>query len=268
RLTAVTWIMTGVALMFILLRLYCKRMLRTGFWWDDHLLIVAWVCLLIFASFSEAAISHGLGKHITDIDPTTYPLVFQPTFHAGFFSILAADLGKTSFAVTLLRLVPHTWQRITIWFIIISLNIIMGLCAIFLYTQCSPVARNWDQTVSGTCWPGAVQTVFAIIAGAYSSAMDFVLAFFPWVLLWKLQIRRPEKLGVAFAMSLGVLAGATGIVKTIYLQTMNEADYTFYGVDLMIWGTVESATTIMAACIPFFRILVKKASRYYQSSED
>lgn len=40
---------------------------------------------------------------------------------------------------------------------------------------------------------------------AYSAAMDFALALFPWVLIWKVQMRRVEKLGVAFGMSLGVL---------------------------------------------------------------
>jgi hypothetical protein len=40
---------------------------------------------------------------------------------------------------------------------------------------------------------------------AYSGAQDFVLALLPWTIVWKLQMRKKEKLGVAFAMSLGIL---------------------------------------------------------------
>jgi hypothetical protein len=35
--------------------------------------------------------------------------------------------------------------------------------------------------------------------------MDFVLAILPWTFLWKLKMRRAEKLGVAVAMSFGIM---------------------------------------------------------------
>lgn len=35
--------------------------------------------------------------------------------------------------------------------------------------------------------------------------MDITLALLPWKILWNLQMRTPEKIGVIFAMSLGLL---------------------------------------------------------------
>jgi hypothetical protein len=35
--------------------------------------------------------------------------------------------------------------------------------------------------------------------------MDLVLAILPWTVIWKLQMKRKEKIGVALAMSMGVL---------------------------------------------------------------
>lgn len=35
--------------------------------------------------------------------------------------------------------------------------------------------------------------------------MDFFLALLPWKVIWKLQMKRKEKVGVALAMSMGVL---------------------------------------------------------------
>jgi hypothetical protein len=45
---------------------------------------------------------------------------------------------------------------------------------------------------------------FSVLA-AYSGAQDFVLALLPWTLVWNLQMKKKEKVGIAFAMSLGVL---------------------------------------------------------------
>jgi hypothetical protein len=40
---------------------------------------------------------------------------------------------------------------------------------------------------------------------AYSALWDFLLATLPWFIVWKLQMNKREKFGVALAMSLGVL---------------------------------------------------------------
>lgn len=35
--------------------------------------------------------------------------------------------------------------------------------------------------------------------------MEFILALLPWKIIWKLQMQRKEKVGVALAMSMGIL---------------------------------------------------------------
>lgn len=40
---------------------------------------------------------------------------------------------------------------------------------------------------------------------AYSAIVDFVLALLPWKIILSLQMQRHEKIGVAVAMSLGLL---------------------------------------------------------------
>jgi len=39
----------------------------------------------------------------------------------------------------------------------------------------------------------------------YSGAMDILLAILPWKIVWSLTMNKKEKLGVAVAMSMGVL---------------------------------------------------------------
>ncbi len=40
---------------------------------------------------------------------------------------------------------------------------------------------------------------------AYSALMDISLALLPWKIVWKLQMKKKERVGVAVAMSMGVL---------------------------------------------------------------
>lgn len=39
----VCWLSVGVSLLFLVLRLYCKYLTRRWIWWDDYILILAWV---------------------------------------------------------------------------------------------------------------------------------------------------------------------------------------------------------------------------------
>lgn len=41
NLNTAVWILTGAALIFLSLRLYCKLSIRRGLWWDDYVLIAA-----------------------------------------------------------------------------------------------------------------------------------------------------------------------------------------------------------------------------------
>jgi hypothetical protein len=77
--------------------------------------------------------------------------------------------------------------------------------------------------------------------------MDISLALLPWKLIWGLQMKKQEKIGVAFAMSCGLLyveshkyglsleqagadnksssAGITAIVKTTKIESMLATDF-------------------------------------------
>jgi hypothetical protein len=44
ELNIVFWLLTGLAFVFLALRIYCKLHRGRRLWWDDHLLIASWVC--------------------------------------------------------------------------------------------------------------------------------------------------------------------------------------------------------------------------------
>ncbi|KAL1591368.1 hypothetical protein SLS60_012067 [Paraconiothyrium brasiliense] len=42
----------------------------------------------------------------------------------------------------------------------------------------------------------------------YTAAVDFALAIFPWFILWQLNMKRKERLTIAFGLSLGIFSSA------------------------------------------------------------
>ena len=54
--------------------------------------------------------------------------------------------------------------------------------------------------------------------------MDIILALLPWKVVWPLNMRKKEKIGAIIAMSMGVFAGITGIIKLAQTPRMKEGD--------------------------------------------
>ncbi len=229
----------------------------------------------------------GYGLHIWDFDQNNMQAMMLPTNIAGTFLVTGSVWSKTSFGVTLL-FITDGWVKKLTWFCIISMNIAMFLSALFPWVSCTPVQKAWDLATQGTCWDQRVIVDYNIFSAAYSALMYFTLAFLPWKFLWKLQMKQGEKIGVGVAMSMGVFAGVTAVVKTTMLPRMMSSDFgksflviitevermyiahqckTADGVPLWIWGNAEVCSAIIAASIPMLRVLVRdaKSTRQYLS---
>lgn len=152
-----------------------------------------------------AATKWGMGLHFEDLNLVDYVYATKLFVFAQIFAVISIAIAKTSFCVTLLRLANSKWQTFLIWSIIITVNLFIWLAAIFVLVSCNPVAKTWDPSIPGTCWDFLQFHSFGIFIGVYSAFTDFLLALFPWVLVWHLRMRRLEKAGICIAMSMGVL---------------------------------------------------------------
>lgn len=164
--------------------------------------------------------SKGFGRHYKDIDPKVLPYIGLVGNFSSLFAILAAMLSKISFALTLFR-ISEFRMRLFLCFIIATVFLALGTSALFGWIQCTPIARNWDYTVKGTCWNPQVYVIEGVVSGglwklaslvncslivlAYGGCMDMLLALLPWKMIWKLQMKKKEKVAIALAMSMGVL---------------------------------------------------------------
>lgn len=269
-LLAATWALTILSLILLALRFYCKLNHGRPLWWDDHVLAVSWVCLLGATISTNLSVSLGLGQRtavVVQRPREDLVKLSQLSIPGSLLSVLAIVWSKTSFAITVMRICDG-WKRIFLWFAILSINLFMITTGILLNVKCTPLDFILPGGPGKECLPANINVIFGTAASAYSGVMDVLLAFLPWQVVWNLQMKPGEKIGVALAMSMGIFAGVTAFIKCTYIRDLASGDLTFDLTYLMIWSVVEGGVTIIAASIPILRVLIRDATtQYYYGSK-
>ncbi|KAI3331993.1 hypothetical protein HD806DRAFT_478994 [Xylariaceae sp. AK1471] len=267
-LNSVNWSLTSLAAVFLALRVYCKLSRSRGLWWDDYILISAFICTLIGVALISSSIQLGFANPGVPIPPEN---TRQLQIHGGVqnvFLSLASDLSKTAFGFTLLRVTEGRLKQLVLVLTAI-LNVVYFLTIIFTFFKCSPAIYSW--LPKETCWSIQTYVNFAIFAGSYSSLVDFAFAIVPWFLVKDLNMKKAEKLGVAIAMSFGALSGITAVIRTVFLPSLSSPNFSTQATTLVIWYVAEPATTIIAASIPVLRALIKEiktsGARYFSNEK-
>ncbi|KAI0387453.1 hypothetical protein F5Y04DRAFT_274306 [Hypomontagnella monticulosa] len=259
------WACAAIATLFLGLRVACKWRRRSNLWWDDWILIASLAYLLAGCCIVSVNIAHGFGKLDKDINPANLNSIGLLSTIMGTLYTMSSAWSKTSFAISLLRIATPR-LKILVWFLMVSMNIFMHAGTIINWITCHPVQKLWDHYAKGSCWPKEVVLPFGIFFSGtscflfyqvpYSGFMDLVLAGVSWFIIIKLQMNKREKIGVAIAMSMGIFAGITAIVKSAAMTILGRPNFNYYGVDLISRNVIEIATTMVAACIPLLRTLV------------
>ncbi|KAI0199758.1 hypothetical protein F4808DRAFT_431119 [Astrocystis sublimbata] len=253
---ACVWSLAILAAGWLALRLYLKIRKHRGLWWDDHFLIISWVCIVLSNVCTTIAISFGWLRDPADVDLQNWPRILLVLIIAGAFSIMGAAVSKTSFALTLLRISAGGWVRFVVWFAMLTVNVVMGLSIVFNWVSCSPVEKAFNVFVPGTCWPKATLIGYNTFVAAYSGIMDILLALLPWKIIWKMNMSRRERFGAICAMSLGFLAGTISFAKILAVTGTIQASLSS-SIQLTVLSIAETSATIMASSIPILRALAR-----------
>lgn len=170
--------------------------------------------------------AHGFGKHYDDIDPQQIPTLTLYTGVAASVSCLASTASKISFGATLLRLTFDWWRRF-VWFAIVTLFLAMIPSALGPVIQCTPVQKVWNSALPGRCMDASITVRYGIFNAAWCAAMDFALALLPWKQVARLQMRPRDRIGVAVALSMGILLVTLSKHKHIMPTTNTSIDPEF-----------------------------------------
>lgn len=138
------------------------------------------------------ATSKGLGEHVQAIPEDNLPAIGLLGNFIGTLSILASVWSKTSFALTLLRLLSGRWTKDLLWLGVATIHLFLIVNALFMWIRCSPAAKTWDVYMEGTCWDNQVYPQYAMFAaGMFCYILVDRLAL---VLIWFCRILGSRRL--------------------------------------------------------------------------
>ncbi|GJC86163.1 hypothetical protein ColLi_09001 [Colletotrichum liriopes] len=119
------------------------------------------------------------------------------------------------------------------------------------------------------CWRLEQSVTFTVVSALYLAACDLILALLPWRMIFNLQMKQSERISVALALSMGVLAGVTGIMKAVQgymLINVRSPDYLYNQAVYWIWSMAEPNVAIISASIPVLRGFVRNVRKGTESS--
>ncbi|KAH7329579.1 hypothetical protein B0I35DRAFT_474161 [Stachybotrys elegans] len=255
-------VLAGIICFAVLQRIVSKLYWRLGISADDWTILVT----TIFFTVPSLVINiHGMVANGLGRDVWTVPFD-EITRFGGFFQAMAVlyfaqiMMIKLTLLFFLLRIFPKHMTRNVILGTMLF-NIVFGLTfVITAIFQCLPVgyfARRWERDASeGSCID---INAFVWSHAAISIALDIWMLAIPLSRLHTLNLDWKKKIGVALMFF--VATGFT-IVSIIRLRTLvafgSSYNVTWDYVAVARWSTIEIAIGVICACMPSFRLLIKK----------
>lgn len=284
QLNAVNWPLVAVSALFLSLRIFLKLRQRRSLWWDDYVLMISWVgpagrgrlisfplcfimltavqlALLVYSILFAAALNLGYGRDRSEIPPEDAAEMLVLVSVLSSLLILANLWSKTSFGITLLRL---PLGRVRLWLVCALIGLgtaFIGASAYTVWIQCLVADPPWNPYIGSACLPSSVMIRYSVFMGYFSALIDFAFVVLPWKMLWALQMKRSEKVGVTLAMGMGALAGIAAVAKTTVFPKVYSPEPNTAALQVSAWGAFETAVSIMAASIPILRALVRQGQQ-------
>ncbi|KAK0718987.1 hypothetical protein B0T21DRAFT_404330 [Apiosordaria backusii] len=246
------WAMTGLAIGLVALRLYTRIRIVRFVGIEDHLYVWTGIFMLVFAACIQVAVHFGLGRSFWTLSPDDSSRAIFWTYVANTFAISGNALAKLCMGFFLLRVVQLKGQKLVLWFLIVVTVATSVTLVVMLWNQTTPRKASWDVLRTPGEWNIQIQPM-SVGLGGWSSACDFFFAIFPWLFIMWLKMPRREKILLASGMSLGVIAGACGVVRTVVLSRLKIDDFTLNFAPYFIWAGAEITVALICLGIPALR---------------
>jgi hypothetical protein len=202
---AATFIVTIIASVAVSLRMATRIWIVRSVGWDDYTILFATLGIIIGCGLVVVQVHYGLSRHKFYLTTWQYIEYEKYAYGEWIQTFQTLMFNKISICFFLLRIpVEKIYIRpiqATIVVLVVS-NIVLTLLWIL---QCNPVASAWNKQTPGTCFTDAQLQRIIISQALISIISDFMLALFPIVLLWKVQIAVRTKAGLCVLMGLGLV---------------------------------------------------------------
>ncbi|KAI1389876.1 uncharacterized protein F4822DRAFT_400101 [Hypoxylon trugodes] len=261
RVTAVASVLTGIAFLFILIRVYVRGHLLRAFWIDDWIILVTWALSLSFTVDISIETTWGLGMiHIEDM-PNENMGRFGALEHAGAPLYILSHLGfKLSLLVSYFRFVPQGMCKYGVTCVLITCTVFHLSCLIVQLNSCRPIAKQWDDSIDGKC---INLMLYYVTSSALTVVFDFAVMFLPFPVLVKSKLPTKKKIVLLGLFALGFFITAIQIIR---IQFINGTSNPLNSGSVQLWSAVELNLGIIVVCVPVLSPLFRSNRRSTKST--
>ncbi|KAJ4391271.1 hypothetical protein N0V93_004888 [Gnomoniopsis smithogilvyi] len=253
EIIAVATVMTALALLIVILRIYVRWGILNVFGIDDGLVIFSWFMSFGFTVVTSIQTRYGLGlQNINDL-PTANIQGFNKLQFAGAPFYILGILGfKLSLLFAYMRFMPQGPYRHATY-VVIVLTTLFHLS--FLITQinlCNPIQAQWDSSIPNYVCLQAVP-VYTTMA-SLTIFFDIIVMALPFPVLLDLKMQDRKKIVILGLFGLGIFIT---IIQIIRIQTVRRLTNLTDSAPLITWSSVEANLGIIVASIPCLSPLIK-----------
>ncbi|KAL4746602.1 hypothetical protein BDW72DRAFT_210324 [Aspergillus terricola var. indicus] len=264
-LIAVTWIGTGLGILFTSCRLAIRLTRLKRLLADDYSILAA-----LFFLISNAILQTLQAPHLYYIVQTPqgsdiahhsvmyvhYEFVIIALFWTILWSVKAAFLAIFWKTTDQLPFYRRWWWAIVVFCILAYVG-----CWLASALNCHPPSAYFK---FGQC-NKPIDQRGSLISISYSTAVDIlsdlmIMTLALWI-VWSTTISLRQKLGLVVVFSLGGIIIAFAIVRAINILGRSYTD----AVGLAIWGIAESSISVIVGCLPPFKTFLSRHNSTYAS---
>ncbi|KAI0014732.1 hypothetical protein F4780DRAFT_171750 [Xylariomycetidae sp. FL0641] len=233
------WTVVVVSGIFVALRGGAKVSRKRNLRSDDYIMFVAWLLLFIASTLMQRAVALGFGRNKAELshahqwDISTFAVIYSATL------TIVVSLARISFAISLLRCTTG-WSKVVVWTMIVGLVCItMVPLVVTRFTICTPFQKVYGVEAEGHCGNTWIPLYIGWASGAWSAFSDFVLLVVAWSIVWVMKKERREKIGIAIALSFGIISGALTVFRYVYVALIYAQDFYQYGYLGFLWVSIH-----------------------------
>ncbi|KAJ8131317.1 hypothetical protein O1611_g2306 [Lasiodiplodia mahajangana] len=211
---ATVTIAIGFSTLFTALRMYTRWFVQKRLWWDDWVMVSAWLTTIALCVIQLVMIRYGAGLKLDDVSRGKLKQFARLFTDAQEVARAAIFLAKASILLLYLRLFyPHGIHRSALWWVIWATILVNLLYTVSFVLVSLLACGGRSSTTGGAC---SNHWSVLIVASAINVASDLIVLVIPIVSVWGLRLSKRRKWTLAAAFSFGALAPIISIGRLWY----------------------------------------------------
>ncbi|KAI0102844.1 hypothetical protein GGR51DRAFT_281421 [Nemania sp. FL0031] len=248
----------GLSTLFTALRMYTRWFVQKRLWWDDWIMVLAWLATIALCVIQSVMIQYGAGLKMDEVSHNKIGQFAKLFTDAQEVARAAIFLAKASILLLYLRLFyPHGTRRSALWWVIWA-TILVNLLYTFSFVLVSLLACSArGSNTGGEC---SSHWSILIIASAINVASDIVVLVIPIISVWGLRLNKRRKWTLAAAFGFGALAPIISVAR-LWFQVYQGFSLTEITIVFTLYTLITIAEQTVAMIIgsaPVCSALVRK----------